>query len=134
MRIPILLLWLAFLFPAATSAQGMKDPRSFDPTFTHVVYFWLNNPENPEERQHFETHLQTLFKASKHTRTNFLGTPPKATRDVVDDSFTYAMILTFESAEAQNAYQSEEAHLTFIEQTAHLLKRFVVYDAQGLHP
>lgn len=134
MRTVILFLGFVFLYPAASHSQVSKDPQAFDPTFTHVVYFWLKNPDNLQERKHFETHLRNLFKASEYTRTNFLGTPPGATRDVVDDSFTYAMILTFDSAEAQNAYQTEEAHLAFIEKTAHLVKHFVVYDAQGLDP
>lgn len=115
-------------------AQAAKDSRGFDPAFTHVVYFWLNNPDNPRDREHFETGLRTLFEDSNYTQTNFLGTPPKASREVVDDSFTYAMIVTFESAEAQQAYQNEAAHLAFVEKTAHLLKRFTVYDAQGLKP
>jgi hypothetical protein len=127
-----------FIFFSLTAqtvyAQVSKDSRGFDPAFTHVVYFWLNNPDNPGDREHFETGLRTLFKDSKYTQTNFLGTPPKASREVVDDSFTYAMIVTFESAEAQQAYQTEAAHLAFIEKTAHLLKRFQVYDARGLNP
>lgn len=132
-----ILISLLMFFSATTGsvyAQASKDPRGFDPAFTHVVYFWLNNPDNPRDREQFETGLQTLFRDSKFTRTNFLGTPPKATREVVDDSFTYAMIVTFESAEAQQAYQTEGAHLSFIEKTSHLLKRFQVYDAQGLNP
>ena len=127
-----------FIFFSLTAetvyAQVSKDNRGFDPAFTHVVYFWLNNPENPQERQYFETELRTLFKESKYTQTNFLGIPPKASRDVVDDSFTYAMIVTFESAVAQQAYQTEAVHLSFIEKTSHLLKRFQVYDAQDLNP
>jgi hypothetical protein len=134
MKFLITLLVLFSLTAETVYAQASGDSREFDPAFTHVVYFWLNNPDNPRDREHFETGLQTLFKDSKYTQTNFLGTPPKASREVVDDSFTYAMIVTFESAEAQQAYQEEAAHLAFIEKTAHLLKRFTVYDAQGLNP
>jgi hypothetical protein len=140
MKYLLLPLILLYLLPATLAGQDLqtpkdlKDTHAFDPTYTHVVYFWLNNPENAQERTDFETGLRALFKASKYTRTNFLGTPPKATRDVVDDSFTYGMILTFDSAEAQQAYQNEPAHLIFIEQKKHLLKKFVVYDATGLNP
>ncbi len=130
----ILFLHLFVLFQTATQGQESKDPNAFDPSFAHVVYFWLKNPENAAEREQFETGLRTLFKNSEYTRTNFIGTPPKATRGVVDDSFTYAMIVTFDSALAQQAYQTEAAHLAFIEQTSALLERFVVYDAQGLKP
>ncbi|MDM9630352.1 Dabb family protein [Robiginitalea aurantiaca] len=129
-----LCLYLILLMPVAILAQDLKDERAFDPTYTHVVYFWLKNPENVQDRKVFDVALRNLFKDSRYTQTNFLGAPPKATREVVDDSFTFAMIVTFESAEAQKAYQTEAAHLKFIEQTKHLLERFVVYDAQGLKP
>jgi len=134
MKIFIALLMLFSITAETVNAQASRDPQGFDPAFTHVVYFWLNHPDNPGEREQFVTGLRTLFKDSKYTQTNFLGTPPKASREVVDDSFTYAMIVTFESAEAQQAYQTEPAHLLFIEKTAHLLKRFQVYDARGLNP
>lgn len=134
MKGSLLFLFLCFFISFSIRAQDTKDPGTFDPTFTHVVYFWLKNPENAQERNHFETSLKTLFKESKYTRTNFLGTPPKATREVVEDSFTYAMIVTFESAEAQMGYQKETAHLNFIEKTKHLLEKFIVYDATGLNP
>jgi hypothetical protein len=140
MKYLLLPLVLICLLPTALAGQNLqtpeelKDAHTFDPAFTHVVYFWLKDPQNTADRKAFETGLRTLFKASKYTRTNFLGTPPKATRDVVDDSFTYGMILTFDSAEAQQAYQSEAVHLVFIEQTKHLVKKFVVYDATGLNP
>ena len=93
--------------------------------FVHTVFFWLKNPENVQDRKVFDVALRNLFKDSRYTQTNFLGAPPKATREVVDDSFTFAMIVTFET---------EAAHLKFIERTKHLLERFVVYDAQGLKP
>jgi hypothetical protein len=126
-----ILIWLSFA-PFLTCAQDTNRTNSFDPNFTHVVYFWLHNPEDPNERKQFETALQKLFNNSLYTKTNFLGSPPSATREVVDDSFTYAMIVTFESAAAQQAYQQEKAHLEFIKEAGHLLKNYVVYDAVGI--
>ena len=127
-----LLLILLTILPLTSGAQEASGSDVFDQNFTHVVYFWLQNPDDAGERNLFETALKKLFSNSLYTKTNFIGTPPKAIRDVVDDSFTYAMIVTFESAAAQQAYQKEKAHLAFIEEAAHLLKHYVVYDAVGL--
>lgn len=121
----LLCLSLAFV----SSAQ--QEPAEFHSEFVHVVLFWLNNPENKEERTAFETNLETLLQDSKHTLTNYIGTPPKATREVVDDSFQYMLIVTFPDAAEQDAYQEEKAHLQFIEDTKHLWKKVVVYDAEG---
>ncbi len=111
--------------------QETKTERTFDPAFVHSVYFWLHNPDSDSDRAAFEDAINTLLANSKYTKTNFVGTPPKAIREVVDDSFTYNLLVTFESAEAQEGYQVEEAHLTFIREAQHLWKKVVVYDAQG---
>lgn len=106
--------------------------KEFDTGFAHVVYFWFKNPENQADRKLFETSLRKFLNDSKFAKTNFIGAPPKATREVVDDSFTYNLIVTFKSAEAQQNYQNEEAHLIFIEECKHLWEKVIVYDAQGI--
>ena len=110
-------------------SQDTNESLSFDPNFVHTVFFWLNNPDNAEDRAAFEAALKQLLKDSKYTKTNYIGTAPKAIRDVVDDSFSYKLVVTFESAEEQELYQNEEAHLKFIEDAKHLWKKVVVYDA-----
>lgn len=114
------------------SAQSTQDKSTFNHSFTHAVYFWLKNPQDQSDRDAFEKSLKTLLDKSKYAKTNFIGTPPKAVRNVVDDSFTYALFLTFESAKAQEAYQTEEVHLAFIEESNHLWEKVMVYDAIGL--
>ncbi|MEJ2583830.1 MAG: Dabb family protein [Robiginitalea sp.] len=130
---PTVVFLLGVLFmPRGLFAQDTDT--TFDPTYAHVVYFWLRNPDNPEECKEFEEAVRELMAKSRYTKTNFLGRPPRATREVVDDSFTYNMIVTFESAAAQSAYQEEQVHLDFIAAAGHLWKKVVVYDALGLTP
>ncbi|RNC91937.1 MAG: Dabb family protein [Allomuricauda sp.] len=129
----IRILFLLVLFVGMTAfAQNKEDMAEFDSNFAHVVYFWFNDPDDQEGRQRFETSLHTFLTNSKFAKTNFVGTPPKAVRDVVDDTFTYNLIVTFESAEAQEGYQNEQAHLTFIEECKDLWKKVIVYDANGI--
>ena len=119
------------VFPLLASAQN-EPLKEFDANFAHVVYFWFKNPNNASDKTKFEKSLKTFLENSKYTKTNFVGTPPKAVRDVVDDSFTYSLIVTFESSEAQAAYQDEQAHLIFIEECKDLWKKVIVYDAKGI--
>ena len=98
----------------------------------HSVYVWLKNPDDVQDRKAFEASMDKFLKNSLYARTKFLGTPPKATRDIVDDSYTYNLIVTFVSAEDQDKYQTEQAHLDFIEESSHLWNRIVIYDALGL--
>lgn len=122
---------LLLFFAIKGFAQETDASRNFDPSFVHTVFFWLKNPDNTADRANFESALATLLSKSKFAKTNFVGVPPKATRDVVDDSFTYQLTLTFDSAQAQEGYQTEPAHLKFIEDASALWQKVVVYDAQG---
>ncbi|AKA35359.1 MAG: stress responsive protein [Muricauda sp.] len=127
-----ILTFALLLVTAITFAQSDDTVNEFDSNFAHVVYFWFNDPDDEQARERFEASLRKFLDNSKYAKTNFIGTPPKAVRDVVDDSFTYNLIVTFESAEAQEGYQKEEAHITFIEECKDLWKKVIVYDAQGI--
>jgi len=109
--------------------QSMKE---FDSNFAHTVYFWFNNPDSAEDREIFETSLRKFLDNSAYAKTSFIGTPPNASRDVVDGSFTYSLIVSFESAEAQQAYQDEAPHKVFIEESSHLWSKVIVYDSTGI--
>ncbi|MGX1928604.1 Dabb family protein [Flagellimonas sp. 2504JD4-2] len=106
--------------------------KTFDSAFAHTVYFWFKDPDNKADRAKFEASLRKFLENSKFAKTNFIGTPPVATREVVDGSFTYSLIVTFESAEAQEGYQKEEAHLVFIEECKDLWEKVIVYDSSGI--
>ncbi|MGW9685131.1 Dabb family protein [Flagellimonas sp. 2504JD1-5] len=132
MRKEIFTLVLTFILTTTGFAQTEDSMKTFDPAFAHTVYFWFKDPDSKADKARFETSLKTFLKNSKFAKTNFIGTPPMATRDVVDGSFTYSLIVTFESAEAQEAYQTEQAHLTFIEECKDLWEKVIVYDSFGL--
>jgi hypothetical protein len=116
----------------ATSCNKNNTMKTFDSAFAHTVYFWLENPDNEEDRKAFETSLQKFLDNSGYAKTKFIGKPPKASRDVVDGSFTYSLIVTFESAEAQQNYQDEAPHKLFIEESSKLWTKVIVYDSKGV--
>lgn len=132
MKSRILTLVLIGVAVATSFAQNKNEMKTFDPAFAHTVYFWFKDPENKADRARFEASLKKFLKNSSYAKTNFIGTPPVSTRDVVDGSFTYSLIVTFESAEAQEGYQKEEPHLTFIEECKDLWGKVIVYDSFGL--
>jgi len=105
---------------------------TFDANFAHTVYFWLKNPESQEDKTAFETSLRKFLDNSGYAKTKFIGTSPRASRDVVDGSFTYSLIVTFESAEAQQNYQDEAPHKLFIKESEHLWNKVIVYDSTSI--
>ncbi|WP_373056737.1 Dabb family protein [Zunongwangia sp. H14] len=117
------------IFLGTQLSFGQQEKVEFDKHFTHVVYFWLNNPDSPEDREAFQTSLQKFMDNSKYAQTKFIGIPAETPREVVDNSYTYSLILTFPSKEIQDKYQKEAAHLTFIEESEDLWEKVQVYDS-----
>ncbi|MCP9201596.1 Dabb family protein [Gramella sp. GC03-9] len=120
------------VFNCVQSIHAQAQKVEFDKNFSHVVYFWLNNPDNAQDRQDFETSLKKFLRNSEYAQTKFIGVPANTPRDVVDNSYTYSLILTFPSKEVQDKYQKEPAHLLFIDEASHLWKKVQVYDSVGI--
>ena len=112
--------------------QTEKTMKEFDPTFNHTVFFWLKNPDSQADRKAFVTSLSKFLDNSGYAKTKFIGKPPRASRDVVDGSFTFSLMVSFDSAEAQQAYQDEAPHKLFIEESEDLWEKVIVYDSQGI--
>lgn len=129
-----LLCFILLLASSAASTHNENNMKSFDPAFAHTVYFWLKNPNSAEDRAAFESSLKTFLTKSAYAKTNFIGTPPGPSRDVVDGSFTYSLIVTFASAKDQQAYQDEIPHQAFIAESKALWSKVVVYDSLGITP
>lgn len=97
--------------------------------FLHTVFFWLKNPDNEGDRKAFEKHLNAFINGSQYVKSKFIGTAAPSEREVVDSSYTYALVLSFSSQEDQNKYQTEQVHQKFVDDAKHLWKKVVVYDA-----
>lgn len=82
----------------------------------HHVYFWLKDGhKNEADFKAFEAGLDSLFKL-KGLVGGFWAIPAKVMeRLVVDQSWDYALTMTFESVAAQDAYQDDPDHHVFID-------------------
>ncbi|WP_108804147.1 Dabb family protein [Aquimarina sp. Aq107] len=125
-------LFLIFVVLISTVLSCNKKEPVFDKNFVHSVYIWLNNPDNLEERELFEKSLTKFLNTSKYAKTNFVGTPAGTDREVVDNTYTYSIIVTFSSKEEQDLYQKEEAHLLFIKEASSLWNKVQIYDTISL--
>lgn len=98
----------------------------------HHVYFWLNNPDSETDRKQFEAAIQKLLKVETIQQSHFGVPAPTAERDVVDHSYTYSMLLIFNSKADQDTYQTHALHQQFVEENSSLWKKVVVYDSTDL--
>jgi len=96
--------------------------------FIHHVYFWLNEPVTPEIRGKFEKGLKKLVTVETIVDYH-LGVPAGTSRDVIDSSYSYSLLVTFKNKEDQDIYQTHPTHLKFIDEFGDLWEKVVVYDS-----
>lgn len=95
---------------------------------THTVFFWLRSDLGAEERASFESGLRSLLAIPGTTRA-VIGKPaatPK--REVIDDSYDWALELDFPTLADQDAYQVHPTHVAFVETHKPKWERVRVYD------
>lgn len=106
----------------------MNQPESLENLFVHHVYFWLKRPVTVEVRSKFEKGLKALVKIESITGYH-LGIPAGTTREVVDGSYTYSLLVIFKNRKDQDLYQIHPIHLKFINDCSALWEKVVVYDS-----
>jgi len=112
----------------AATACSPADAKSLGKQFIHHVFFWLKEPVTAEGRARFEKGLKALI--SVETIADYhLGIPAGTSRDVIDGTYTYSLLVTFNDAAGQDIYQTHPTHLKFIADCQDLWERVVVYDS-----
>lgn len=108
-----------------------KQSRIIDGSFAHIVFFWLKNPDSEEDKTQLKAALEKLAKSSEYAKLLHIGTPAATDRGVIDNSYSFCMVLTFDNKEQQDKYQVEPVHLEFVETSQHLWDKVVVYDSEN---
>jgi hypothetical protein len=113
-------LWLAL-------AMGVAAKEPVEGNFFHSVYFWLNEPSSAAKREEFLTALKKM-KAIPGIRHAFIGEPAGTARDVVDNSYTFYWLVTFDDKKGWQVYNDHPLHDEF-RKKASLWKKVLVYDS-----
>ena len=96
--------------------------------FVHTVFFWFNDDVTDEQKKQFADIGLADLITCKTIYKGYYGLPAQSPREVVDNSYGYALNCFFKSAEDEAIYQNDPQHLKFIETYKHLWKRVQVYD------
>ncbi len=115
------------LTSATSSTLQQHHQMTATPTFIHTVFFWMKRDNSESDIATFEEGLSSLTTIEE-VRDSWIGKPAGTPREVVDNSYDYALILHFDSKEKQDAYQVAPVHKAFIEKSAHTWERVQVYD------
>lgn len=100
--------------------------------FYHNVFFWLKEPNNLNNNLLFENALQKFLNTSNYPKTAVITKPAQTEREVVDNSYTYALLVSFDTKEKHDLYQEEEAHQQFLNEASHLWDKVQIFDSIAL--
>ena len=115
---------------AVTASLG-TSPATTPMTFIHHVLFWAKNPGNEAEKTQ-------LFKALKSLGTlpmiqsAHVGKPIVTDFDkpVTEASYSFSVVLVFDSAEKEKEYLYHPLHKKFIDDNNHLWGKVQVIDSE----
>lgn len=119
---------MAVLLSLGGLARASERKLETQGEFFHVVFFWLID-ESEEVSKRFEKELRKFIGQVDVIKTSHIGKPAPTDRDVIDNTWSYSLILSFNSKKEQDHYQEHEAHLQFIENASSLWKKVLVYDS-----
>ncbi len=96
--------------------------------FVHHVFFWLKEGLNPDEILQFEAGVKSLPKI-EHVKMGEIGKPAPTNRPVIERSYSYSLLLIFESQQEHDAYQPHPTHQKFIETCSQFWNKVLIYDS-----
>jgi hypothetical protein len=97
----------------------------------HSVYFWLNEEEDIESVLQFEEGLASLFEDPAVESGYYgkpAGTPP---RPVIEESYSYGLVLIFADQAAHDRYQVGPIHKRFLAENSVKWARLHVLDIEA---
>jgi len=101
---------------------------SADQAITHVVIIWVN--EDVSEQQISEAIDKTnVLSSIDVVQALKIGRSVPSEREIVDDSFTFAISVEFKNEADMQLYIVDPTHREYVESVmSPLVKKFVVYD------
>jgi hypothetical protein len=95
----------------------------------HNVYFWLENNLDSQALASFEQGLNNLAH-DPAVKSGYFGKPADTHRDVVENSYSYGLVLIFDNIAAHDQYQVGEVHQKFIADHGAKWEKVVVHDIE----
>lgn len=108
-----------------------KKSKELEGSFFHLVFFWLIN-DSPEVEKQFLKELKNFVDQVEEIKKVHIGPPADTDREVIDNSYSFNLTVTFDSKKEHDIYQEHPAHLKFIDNASSLWKKVLVYDSVKL--
>lgn len=105
-----------------------KKPAKIPGRFVHMVFFWLNDGVDADE---FIQTTAEFINQVKEINSYHLGKPAGTPRELVDNSYSVSLVVTFDSKEDQDIYQKHPVHVQYVEDNSHKWNQVQIYDSWG---
>ncbi len=95
----------------------------------HYVLFWLREDLTNEEREKFTTFFEELKRIPGIKSLSYGKPSATHPRPVVDNSFSYNLVVVFENLKDVGVYENHPIHLEAIKNFSHYWTKVVVHDS-----
>lgn len=116
------------LIPWSATASSKGKKQIIEGRFVHMVFFWLKPETNVPD---FISATESFLKEVKEVKKYHLGTPAGTPREVVDNTYTVSLVVTFDSKADQDLYQKHEAHVAYVEANKDKWTDVKIFDSWG---
>lgn len=99
--------------------------------FVHHVFFWRKEALSSEDILRFEQGLRSLLTI-KNIKFGDVGKPAMSNRAVIDSSYSYSLLLAFESEADHDEYQVDPTHKNFVESCSPFWSKVLIYDSDSI--
>ncbi len=96
----------------------------------HNVYFWLKEGASDKSLFQFEEGLLALIN-DPHVVSGYYGKPAATERDVVENSYSYGLVLAFQDKAGHDDYQTGAVHERFLDENMAKWERVLVFDIES---
>ncbi len=122
------LLSLAGLSLMPTILKATQKDKVINGRFIHMVFFWLK-PET--DIADFQQATENFLMQVPEIVNYHLGEPAGTPREVVNNTYSVSLVVTFASKEDQDIYQKHQAHLKYIEENKDKWTDVKIFDSWG---
>src|SRR5690606_41994027 len=95
----------------------------------HYVLIWLNDGLSEQEINDFANFFEELKTIPSIKSLHYGRAAATNPRDVVDNSFTYNLLVFFDNMDDINEYETHPVHLAAIEKYSKFCNKVVVHDS-----
>lgn len=128
----VAVIWIGFLgcqakVSESTAVVSVSSEERLENPFIHTAYFWFTDDATEQQVADFKKSANLLAEIET-VKFFHAGPPAPTTREVIENTYDFAVVFHFKDLEAQEFYQKAPLHLQMIEDYSGIWERVMVTD------